>query len=67
MTVIEEEENMKEILSMEVVVDGEKMVQPTLTFLGQGVDSLPVVVAPFPIIPSVDKGQDKILIFQNGL
>ena len=67
MTAIEEEENTKEILLMEVVVDGEKMVQQTLTFLGQGVDSPPVVVAPFLIIPSVDKGQDKILIFQNGL
>ena len=67
MMVTEVEESMKEILSMEVVVDGEKMVQPTLTFLGQGVDFPPVVVAPFPIIPSVDKGQDKILIFQNGL
>ena len=60
-------ENMKEILLMVEVVDGEKMVQQTLTFLGQGVDSPPVVVAPFPIIPSVDKGQDKILIFPNGL
>ena len=60
-------ENMNEILLMVEVVDGEKMVQLILTFPGLVVDSPPVVVAPSPVIPSVGNGQDKILIFQNGL
>ena len=60
-------ENMNEILLMVEVVDGEKMVQLILIFLGLVVDSPPVVVAPSPVIPSVGSGRDKILIFQNGL
>ena len=60
-------ENMNEILLMVEVVDGEKMVQLILTFLGLVVDSPPVVVALSPVIPSVGSGRDKILIFQNGL
>ena len=52
---------------MAEVADGGKMALPILTSPGLVVDSPPVVVAPSQVIPSVGNGQDKILIFQNGL
>ena len=66
----EVEESMKEILSMVVVAGGEKMVQPIRIFPGhpEAVDFPPIVEVLSPdLIPSVVNGQDRILIFQNGL
>ena len=68
--VTEVEESMKEILSMEGVADGERMVQQIRIFPGlpEAGEHFPQVVEDLSlVIPSAVNGQGRILIFQNGL